>query len=341
MKRHGIKVLVTGGTGFIGTVVVRQLVRRGFRTRVLSRHLRPHAVDHGPVCETVPGDIRDRGAVRRAMSGVTHVCHLAAAVDAFTPDRQYLYDVNVGGTANIAEAAMYEGVETIVHVSSISAIEFAGGGVADERSIIRRTRHLTEYGLSKARAELEIERWLAHGLRAVIGYPTRVFGIGPLEDCNAATKVLDLYLHGRLRILPGGGRSANGVSVNDVARGIVLALLRGTPGQRYILGGENATLHEFLQRAASLAGCVLHPVPVPVAVGALISMLEEVRSKVQCDRAWITKAWYDVITEHTPLSCAKARNELGYSITPLDHTLAGVVRWLMSARGENRTGRPL
>jgi farnesol dehydrogenase len=267
------------------------------------------------------------------MSGATHVCHLAAMVTSSSSDLDILYDVNVGGTVNIMDAAVRQGIEAIVHVSSTSAIEFADAGVADERSIVPRTRNLTEYGRSKALAELEVERHPANGLRSVIVYPTRVFGIGPLEDCNAATRILDLYLRGRLPILPGGGRLfANWAYVDDVAGGIVLALLRGRASQRYILGGENATLREFLTLAASLAGCVRHAIPLPLVIGRVISVLEETRAKLQGNRARITSAWYNSITEETQLSCAKAQNDLGYRITPLEQALVRVVRWLAAER---------
>ncbi len=329
MSLNGHPVLVTGGTGFIGTRVVRALVRRNVRVRILAKD--SPSGDTLPVgcCEVHVGDIRDRRSVQRAMRGVRQVCHLAAAVNAWSSDPGLMLDVNVDGTRTVAEAAIEEGVERLIHVSSGSAIEYRGTGVRDESDIVPRRRNLTEYARSKLGAERAIEMAGESGLAWIMVYPTRVFGTGVLDDANAATRILAARLRGRLPLLPGGGKEmANWVFADDVAEGLVRALFHGTPRERYILGGENASLREFFAIAEEIAGVSRLTVPLPHGLARAIAVAEHSRSRVMRDRPRVTRQWYDAIVEDTRLTVRKAQVELGYHPTPLRDALAIVVEWL-------------
>ncbi len=322
-------VLVTGGTGFIGTYVVEELRRRGLNCRVLAREHRRVPLRVEGAAEEVIGDILNQECVDECLSGVSHVIHLAAAVGGWERVPGHFLEVNVAGTRNVLLASLRRGVEAFVHVSSGSAIDFVGAGIRDERSIGPRLRNQTEYGRSKALAEEEVDRAAREGLHATIVYPTRVFGIGPLDDSNAATKAIDAYLRGRLPVLPGGGKSmANWGYVNDIASGIVQALFRGSGGGRYILGGENARLCDVFAMARSYSG--RHPVsiPLPHAMGRAAATLEELRARLFRSQPLITRAWYDAVFEDTQLSCGLAFSEIGYTVTPLARALQAVVTWL-------------
>jgi farnesol dehydrogenase len=322
-------VLVTGGTGFIGSYVVDELVRRGVRCRVLARDPRrgPQRLEN--TADLVVGDILDEECVSNSMRGVSRVIHLAAAVSGWSENPAVFHDVNVTGTRNILQAAIRQKVMSFVHVSSGSAIDYKGDGTLDESSIVARKRNTTEYGISKALAEEEVDRVAKDGLRATIVYPTRVFGIGPLDDSNAATRVINAYLRWRFPVMPGRGMSiANWGFVKDIAAGIVQALFKGTPGARYILGGENARLREVFAIARSIAGRYPLCIPVPLGVGRAVASAEEFRASLFRSRPRITRAWYDGVFEDTRLSCARAKSEFGYTITPLTHALAEVVQWL-------------
>jgi nucleoside-diphosphate-sugar epimerase len=326
-------ILVTGGTGFIGSYVVDELGRRGLSCRVLAREVRRGSLDPGGPVDLVIGDILDQKCVRESMRGVSYVIHLAAAVTGWAANPSLFNDVNIIGTRNVLQAAVQEGVGSFVHVSSGSAIDFIGDGIRDERAIVSRVRNTTEYGKSKALAEQEVDRKAKEGLHTTIVYPTRVFGIGPLDDSNAATRVIDAYLRGRLPVLPGNGMSfANWGYVNDIAVGIVQALFRGSPGGRYILGGENSRLRDIFAMARSIAGRYPVCIPVPLSVGRAVASLEEVRARLFRSRPRITRAWYDGVFEDTRLSCARASAEIGYGITPLRRAMEEVVRWLTEGK---------
>jgi nucleoside-diphosphate-sugar epimerase len=339
MDHDNVLVLVSGGTGFIGSLVVRELLRRGIRVRVMVRNSSVQVCGKDCTAELVPGDIRDPLLVRNAMQGVTHVIHAAACVARWTENPSVMYDVNVGGTRTILRAAEDRGVTAVVHMSSASAIVFCGSGVLDERAIAMRTVHLTDYGKSKALAEAEVMNMVAHGGNAVIVYPTRVFGTGQLDDSNAATRFLRLYLRGCLPVLPGGGNDfANWAFVADVARGVVQALFHGRRGERYILGGENARLRDFFAMADAIAGLKHQAVPIPHQLGRALASGEELRARVLHSHPRLTRAWYDAVFESVQLSCAHAIADLGYSIAPLREALSEVVPWLLQRQGSSRSG---
>ncbi len=342
MPDNSVRVLVSGGGGFIGARVVRELLREGINVRIFDRD--PPSQWHSgyPAPECVRGDVRDLAAVGRAMAGVTHVVHAAACVAGWVKDLSVMYDVNVGGTRNMVRGALEAGVRSFVHISSGSAVMFAGSGILDERSISERTVHVTDYGRSKALAESEAMAMSAHGGHAVIVYPTRVFGEGRLDDSNAAARVFSLYLHGRLPVLPRGGSDfANWAFADDVARGIVRALFFGRSGERYILGGENARLCEVLRMADDIAGLRHRILSVPYGFGKALASTEELRAALARTRPRITRAWYDAAFENVRLSCAHAIRDLGYSITPLRNALTIVVPALLSKQDDvKRSGQP-
>jgi nucleoside-diphosphate-sugar epimerase len=328
-KPAGSVVLLTGGTGFIGSYVVRALREGGVTCRLLSRRQPAWPPGEAPP-EHISGDILDRDLVDESMRGVSGVIHCAAAVSASLPDPSLFREVNVTGTRNVVQAAARGGIASFVHVSSCSAIDFRGEGILDEKAIVPRVRNVTEYGRTKAMAEEEVERASAEGLHTTIVYPTRLFGIGALTDANAATRAIAAHLGGRLPLLPGGGaRFANWGYVNDIAAGMVKALFRGRAGARYILGGENASLQEVLAIARSVAG--RHPVriPIPLVVGRTVASLEEIRARFSGSQPRLTRAWYDSIFEDTRLSCALAMEEIGYEVSPLKDAMEEVVRWLV------------
>lgn len=336
MNHNHIHVLVTGGNGFIGSFVVRELLNRGIRVRTLSRNPVVPGRNAGSAAEFVQGDVRDAESVKKGMQGITHVVHAAACVASWVREVRKMYDVNVLGTKTVLQTAAEHAVASVVHVSSSSAITFRGSGVLDERAIAPRTLHLTDYGRSKALAEDEVRKMVAGGVTAVTIYPTRIFGVGTLTNVNAATRFLHLYLQGRLRLLPGSGNDvANWAFVEDVARGIVEALFHARKGERYILGGENATVREFFALADRVAGHRHKTIPLPHLLGRTVASMEEIRARVMRSQPRITRDWYEMIFENVQLSCTHAITDLGYAITPMGDAVSRVVRWLLEDRSHD------
>ena len=247
-----MKTLVTGATGFIGSVLTHQLLAEGVEVRILRRatsqfDLLGEAAQH---VEHVVGDVTDPESLREAMDGVRHVYHTAASVaQGGRRDWALLSRVNVQGTAHVVDAALASGVERLVHTSSIAALGRPERHDApiDETTPWGTSRLNSHYAVSKHEAELEIHRGIAEGLDAVMVNPSLVFGVGrPGENTR---QIAERIRDGRFRAVPTGG--TNVVDVEDVATGHRRAMQNGKTGARYVLGGENLTWRAIVETLAA------------------------------------------------------------------------------------------
>lgn len=247
-------VLVTGATGFIGSVLARQLVEDGtdvriFRRKTSSLNLLGDAADD---VEHAVGDLTYARSLYEAMAGVDRVYHVAGMVSFARRDRDALRRVNAGGTANVVDAALEAGVDRVVHTSSIAALGRPVNADApiDEETEWRDAGHRSAYARSKRRAELEVRRGVAEGLDAVIVNPSLVFGAG--KPGTNTRRIVDAIRTEWLPAVPPGG--TNVVDVADVAAGHRRAMTRGEVGRRYLLGGENLSWTRIARTLAEAFG---------------------------------------------------------------------------------------
>jgi nucleoside-diphosphate-sugar epimerase len=316
-------VLVTGGTGFIGAYLVRQLVAAGVRVRVLAR--RPAALDPAlrGLVETVCGDVRDPGAIDRAVPGAHTVLHLAACARAWSRDPDEFTSVNVRAVESLLDAATRAGVERLVHVSTVLTLPpFQPAPVNGAAS------RPTPYELTKRAGERLVESYAAQGRHAVIVHPTRVYGPGPLTDANAVSKVVSLYLSGRFRVrLADRDVLANYVHAADVATGIRLAAERGRAGAHYLLGGENRSFRDFLALVGELGGVRrrVMALPMPAALG--VAHVAEWWGRLG-GAAPLTPGWVRVFLEDRRGDIGPAQADLGYAPRPLRTGLTETIAWL-------------
>jgi nucleoside-diphosphate-sugar epimerase len=322
------RILVTGGTGFIGGYVVQRLLReRGVnRVRLLVRRLDRIPREYRGAVEAVQGDLTDRAAVRSAMQGVHTVLHLAALARAWTPHPGAFHGTNVDAVAGLLVEAERADVERLVHVSSVVATDApgAGGPGAD------RPGRASPYAASKRGGEERVLEYAASGRHAVIIRPTRVYGPGPLHDANGVTKMLDLYLRGRFRVrLADDDVLANYVHADDVAQGILLAARRGAPRAVYTIGGENVSLRDFLALASDLAGIRRRMLAIPPWAGYALAAAAELSGRLGATPS-ITRAWVRTFLEDRPADIEPARRDLGYAPRSLRIGLAETIAWLWS-----------
>ncbi|HEY82500.1 MAG TPA: NAD-dependent epimerase/dehydratase family protein [Dehalococcoidia bacterium] len=222
--------LVTGGTGFIGQRLVKRLLERGERLRLLVRKTSNLTPFSGQPVEFAYGDVTDRPSVEAALTGCSHLYHLANVYDWWLPDYSLYYRVNVEGTRNVLEAALAAGVEKVVYTSSMVALPGASGEVFNETTP-HRGYFVCEYERTKYLGE-QIARELAEkGLPVVCVLPTGVYGPG---DTKVMGRLLAAYLKRRLPALI--NIRTNIVYVDDVVEGHILAMERGKVGERYLLG---------------------------------------------------------------------------------------------------------
>jgi nucleoside-diphosphate-sugar epimerase len=307
-------VLITGATGFIGQRLVRRLLQQDVRVRVMVRD---------PA--RLAGAVRSRvDVVQGELGGADHVLHLAALATACTRHPRDYARLNAEAVALLLDAAARAGVRRFVHVSSIAALP----PVESPRVSGFARFGPTEYAASKAASEVIVRRYVANGHDAVIVRPTRVYGPGPWNDANGATRLIVMYVQGRLRVRPADrGVHANWVHVDDVAAGIELAARRGRCGGEYELGGENASLREYLAQVAEVTGVTRTVVPVPPAALLPAAWLGKAWARAG-GRASLTPEWLANFLEHRPVDSAAARRDLGFAPRALQAGLAETVDWI-------------
>ena len=330
------KTLVTGGTGFVGLHVARELARRGDELRLLVRDRSNTEPLDGIEWEPAVGDVTDRDSVRRAMSGVERVFHVAGTTSMRTRDRIRVFEVNVGGTRNVFEEALNAGVERAVLTSSSSAVGAAKPGeTIDEDHPFTVGRLGIAYINSKHDAELVAMRTAAKGLSVVIVNPS--FVLGP-DDPNPSGTSNALIRRLLLRRIPGYVDGAiNIVDVRDEARGHVLADERGEAAERYLLTGRNFTLQRLFADLSRIAG-----VPTPavrmqgrlVVAGVETMELLGVPLPTSPDEVRSGTQWFTYRND-------KARDQLGWEPRPHEETLEDAVRWQLEQLGERVDGHRL
>lgn len=313
-------ILVTGATGFLGSVLVRQLLAEGEPVRILRRASSALDLlgDAAGRVEHAVGDVTDAGSVRTAMRGVEHVYHTAAFVGfGGAQDAERLRAVNVGGTANVVDAALEAGVRRLALTSSQAALgrPETPAGVIDETAEWTASRLNTAYARSKHDAELEVHRGIAEGLDAVIVNPAVIFGPGrPGEN---TMEIVEKARRG-LPAVPAGGTSV--VDVEDVAAGHRAAMGRGETGERYFLGAENLTWEEIFGTLAEAFGKPAPRVVLPPALALAAGAASEALGALTRRRPALTRETARVSSRFYRYDNTKARERLGVAFRPFHET---------------------
>jgi dihydroflavonol-4-reductase len=327
-------VLVTGGTGFLGSALVPVLAGEGHALRLLARSGAPEAGALG--AEVVPAPIEDAEAVRRALEGVEVVYHLAGQVSFDADDPAALYRLHVEGTRRLLEACAAAGVSRVVLASSSGTI-----------GVSREQRTATEdddypiaavagwpYYLSKIYQEktaLRIHR--DTGLPVVVLNPSLL--LGPGDARLSSTDVVFKFLARRIPAMPSGGLSF--VDVRDAARAFAAALHRGRPGERYLLGGANMTFADFFGRLSRLSGVAPPSVRLPGGTGVLGARLLEKFHQWRQSEAPISSAEVEMGERWWWIDSSKAARELDFAPRDPQETLFETVRYLDERfRGKRR-----
>ena len=245
------KVLVTGASGFVGSAVARKLVERGFTVRALVRSASPRAHLTELDLDYAVGDLRDAESVRNAMRGVRYLFHVAADYRLWARRPGEIEHNNLVGTRTIMQEAMRAGVERVVYTSSVATLDCHGGRTADESHPLHEDKAIGAYKRSKVRAERLVEAMVAEGLPAVIVNPSTPIGPCDVKPTPTGRMIVEAAA-GRMPAFVDTG--LNMVHVDDVATGHLMAFERGRIGERYILGGQNASLADILAAVALLTG---------------------------------------------------------------------------------------
>lgn len=321
-----MRVLLTGGTGFLGKNVARRLHAHGHELRVLTR---PQSDVQGlpSGVEIAAGDVTDAASLGAAAAGCGAVVHLAGLVKNWAPDRRQFDAVNVGGLENALRAARGANAR-LVYTSSFIAVGPAGPEPADETRHHPGPPYRNDYERTKARADVLALEAAAHQ-DVVLLYPGVVYGPGELTDANLVVQMVADHLNGRLPgVIGPGDRLWSYSFVDDVAEGHALALEKGRSGERYFLCGENATQRQFfdaLLRVTSVAPPRRH---IPLGVASALGRALWLWADLTGHPPLLTHEVVNVFKEHWAYDSAKAVRDLGYPQTSLLDGLRRTVDWL-------------
>ena len=323
-----MKVLVTGATGFIGANLVRFLSSQGYAVRTLCRTTSDISVFSDNLVQVCWGDVLNLSGLERAADGCDYVFHLAGYARNWARNPLTFFEVNVTGTKNVLDAAKKAQVKKVV-ICSTSMTFGPSKDLPRKESDQRTVDFSCDYERSKCNAEQLAADYVQSGLPVIIVNPTRVFGPGLLTEGNSVTKMIQLYLQGKWRlILADGSAVGNYAFVEDVVRGLWLALQRGHAGEKYILGGENLSYNAFFDLLAEVSKKYYGMIHVPLWLAIAVSSLEALLAKWFGRYPLITPDWVRIFTDDWAFSSEKAQKELGYKITPFREALKKTLVWL-------------
>ena len=307
-----VRVLVTGGTGYLGSALVRALAQRGGDVVVFSRRA-PIDVQTGlpgRITHAI-GDIRDRAAIARAADGVDAICHVAALVSVWRPRAGDFDDVNVTGLLNVVDVCRTRRISRLVYTSSFLALPPAGQ---------REPLCANDYQRTKAAANA-VARAAANDVPMVILYPGVIYGPGAATEGNLVLRLMTDHLAGRLPGIVGADRIWSFTYIDDVIAAHVNALTNAVLGRELTIGGENAPqmrLFEFLRDRTGSRLPRSIPVPVAYAVGAI----EELRARLTGRPPLLTRGAVTIFAHDWPLDGTAAAGLLGYPVTSLSEGMA-------------------
>ena len=329
--------LVTGGTGFVGANLVRELLADGATVRVLARPGGDRRALEGCAVEVAEGDLLDAASLSAAAAGVRRVYHVAADYRLWAPDPSVLYHANVDGTRNLLEAATAAGAERIVYTSTVGALGIPKGGApGDEDTPVSLADMVGPYKASKFLAERVAQEWASRGAPVVIVNPSAPVGPWDVKPTPTGQMIVD-FLKGKMVASVDTG--LNVVHVRDVARGHILAAERGRPGERYVLGHQNLSLLEIFRALSRMTGVAAPRVRIPYAVAWLAAAGMEGVARLTRRPPAVPLTAVRMARKRMYFSVAKAVRELGLPQTPVEDALGDAVEWFVAHGYARRPGR--
>lgn len=320
-----MRVLVSGGNGFVGSAVCLALLRHGYAVRALARPTSDVANLEGSDVEIVRGDLLDPPSLKQALEGCEGLFHVAADYRLWARNPEEIQMANVRGTRNILAAARTRGVARIVHTSSVATLGLHEDGTpADEETRATYADMIGEYKRSKYLSEKMARRRARAGQDIVIVNPSAPVGPRDRKPTPTGQMIVDAA-RGKMPAYVDTG--LNIVHVDDVAEGHVLAFERGERGRRYILGGENMSLREILAAVAEMTGRGGPKVRLPHRALLPVAHAAEAWARVSDRTPTITVAGIKLSRHKMYFTSRRAESELGYRARPAREALSDAIQW--------------
>jgi dihydroflavonol-4-reductase len=321
-----MKVFLTGATGFIGHHVAKALAADGAKLRLLVRKSSNLANIEGIPGDTHLGDLADPESIRPALAGCGAVVHVAADYRLWIRDPEAMYRVNVDGTRDLLRLAREAGVKRFVYTSSVATMHFRRDGmVINEDTPVTLADMVGHYKRSKFMAEQQAIAAAQDGQKVIILNPTTPIGPNDAKPTPTGRIFVD-FLNGKFPAYMDTG--LNLVDVAEVARAHVIALTRGQSGHRYILGGENLTLKQILDKMAAITGLKSPTVEIPFIVAATYAFFEEwITGRIRGREPRATLEEVRMGRKKMYASSAHAQQELGFRILPVNPAMKAAIEW--------------
>ncbi|MBS1815806.1 MAG: NAD-dependent epimerase/dehydratase family protein [Acidobacteria bacterium] len=325
-----MNIFLTGATGFVGSHVARAYAAQGAGLRLLTRKTSSTKSIEGLSAELVTGDLRNAESLREFIRGADALVHVAADYRLWVPDPADMYKANVEGTRELLRIAREVGVPKVVYTSSVATMGFTKTNtIVDENTPVSEADMIGHYKRSKWLAEQEaITAAKQYGQHVMILNPTTPIGPGDIKPTPTGRIIVD-FLNKKFPAYVETG--LNLVDVHEVARMHVVALDRGTPGERYILGGENLTLKQILDKMAAISGLPSPTMKVPHAVAMAFAFFDEtINGKLRGKEPRATVEAVRMGKKMMFASSAKAERDLGFSVHPVYKALREAMEWFVA-----------
>ena len=321
-----MKVFITGSTGFLGSHVARALLDRGAELRLLVRPSSRLDNIADLNAERIVGDLRDAESLKRGMSGCEVVFHVAADYRLWAVNGRELYDSNVDGTRYILNAAKESGVRRVVYTSSVATMGFGNNGrLTDENNPVTLSNMIGDYKRSKFMAEQLAIEAARDGQDVVMVNPTTPIGERDIKPTPTGQIIVD-FLKRKFPAYVDTG--LNLLDVLDCAEGHLLALEKAKAGERYILGGENLTLKQILDKLGAITGLPSPKIELPYAVAYATGVVDTlITGKLRRREPRVTLDAVRMGRKKMFVSSAKAERELGWRAGPVDNALRRAADW--------------
>lgn len=321
-----MRVFLTGATGFVGSHVARAYADQGAELRLLTRSSSNLASLEAIAADTVVGDLRNAEALRSSLTGCDALVHVAADYRLWVPDPADMYKANVDGTRELLRIAREVGVPRVVYTSSVATMGFTTSNtIVDEDTPVSEAAMIGHYKRSKWLAEQEAIAAARAGQHVMILNPTTPIGSADRKPTPTGRIIVD-FLNKKFPAYVDTG--LNLVDVAEIARMHVVALERGTPGERYILGGENLTLKQILDRMAAISALPSPTMKVPHAVATAFAFFDEtITGKLRGKEPRATVEAVRMGRKMMFASSAKAERELGFEVRSVEPALRSAMEW--------------
>jgi len=324
-----MKVFLTGSTGFVGNHVAHAYALEGAELRLLARSTSKLAAIEGLAAEVVVGDLRNPELSRTALRGCDALVHVAADYRLWVRDPKEMYSANVDGTRELLRIAREEGVAKVVYTSSVATMGFKiDGTIVDESTAVSLADMIGPYKRSKFMAEQAAIEAAQAGQHVMILNPTTPIGAGDAKPTPTGRITVD-FLNRKFPAYVDTG--LNLVDVSEVARMHVVALESGTPGERYILGGENLTLKQILDRMSAITGLPSPRIKVPHALAMAFAFFDEtITGKLRGKEPRATVEAVRIGRKCMFASSAKAERDLGFRVLPVYNAMRAAIEWFLA-----------